>query len=440
MRRSVVDGGFYSVMVGMGELYIPAFVLAVGLGEVFSGFVATLPQMVAGIVQMLAVRAVPLVGGAKRWSLICVGLQASSFIPLFVGALVGAIPAWAVFLSATVYWASGMSAGASWTTWISSLVPGRLDGRLRSRYFGIRQRSVQAGQLVGFIVGGALLQGVVWIAPPGQVSDARLLVFAAMFAGAGIARWISFSYLVKIHEPARPGHEDRRVSPLELVRRMLTKGGGRDAKLLVYMFLFSGAASLSAPFINPYILEQLHLSYGVYAALIGTVILGKMLSLPVWGALGQLIGARRLLWIGALGTIPPIAMFALSSDLRVLFVAQAMAGAAWGAYELASWLLQLEHLHERERTSLMATYFLGNTLAMGIGTLAGGALLGALGTGMEAYATLFWCSVALRLMTLFALPAVAGKVDLPRLAHAPALARRAYKLFQTLGPEIIRPR
>ncbi len=440
MRRSVIDGGFYSVMVGMGELYIPAFVLAINLGEVLSGFVATLPQMVGGIVQMLAVRGVPLVGGAKRWSLICVALQASSFIPLFVGALVGAIPAWAVFLSATLYWASGMSAGASWTTWISSLVPGRLAGRLRSKYFGIRQRSVQAGQLVGFIAGGALLQVVVWITPTEQVKDASLLVFAAMFAGAGIARWISFGYLLRIHEPARPGYEDRRVGPIELARRMLTRGGGRDAKLLVYMFLVTGAANLSAPFINPYVLEQLDLGYGVFAALVGTVILGKMLSLPVWGALGQRIGARRVLWIGAVGTIPPIAIFALSTDLRVLFVAQAMAGAAWGAYELASWLLQLEHLHERERTSLMATYFLGNTLAMGVGTLAGGALLNALGTGADAYATLFWSSVALRLMTLLALPSIAGRVNIPPLSHAPALARRAYKLFQTLGPEIIRPR
>ncbi len=440
MRRSAIDGSYFSVMVGLGEFYIPAFVLAVGLGEVFSGFVATLPQMVGGVVQMIAVPGARWAGSAKRWSLICVAIQAMSFFPLFIGALVGAIPAWAVFLSATLYWASGMAAGATWATWISSIVPARLGGRVRSRYFGIRQRALQVGQLIGFIVGGLLLYGVVQLAPADAAHDATLLVFAAMFAGAGICRGISFAYLVSIHEPERSAREDRRVGPIELLRRMVSKGHGRDAKLLGYMFLVTAAVNVSGPFINPYILKQLELNYLVYAGLVGTVILGKMLALPVWGALGQRVGARRLLWIGAIATIPPVAVFAITTDLRILFAAQFIAGAAWGAYELGTWLLQLEHLHERERTSLMATYFLGNTLAMGLGTLAGGWLLSALGTDAGAYVTLFWVSVALRTMTLGAVPMVAGKVGMPRLSHAAALARRATTLFQTLGPDITRPR
>ena len=44
LLASVNDGAAYGGMVGVGETYLPAFVLAVGLGEVAAGLVTTVPR------------------------------------------------------------------------------------------------------------------------------------------------------------------------------------------------------------------------------------------------------------------------------------------------------------------------------------------------------------------------------------------------------------
>ena len=46
MRRSVIDGTCFSFMLGVGEHYLPAFVLVLALGEVASGLIVTIPPAV----------------------------------------------------------------------------------------------------------------------------------------------------------------------------------------------------------------------------------------------------------------------------------------------------------------------------------------------------------------------------------------------------------
>src|SRR5262245_61683454 len=49
LRSIVADGIAYSVMVGIGETYLSAFALAMGMGEVASGLIATVPLMLGGL-------------------------------------------------------------------------------------------------------------------------------------------------------------------------------------------------------------------------------------------------------------------------------------------------------------------------------------------------------------------------------------------------------
>ena len=53
LRAIVGDGVAFSVMVGAGESYIPAFALAAGLGEITAGLVATLPMLVGAAFQLV---------------------------------------------------------------------------------------------------------------------------------------------------------------------------------------------------------------------------------------------------------------------------------------------------------------------------------------------------------------------------------------------------
>src|SRR5262245_51670592 len=87
LRASVADGAAFSVMVGIGETYFPAFVLALGLGQLASGLVSSLPILLGAILQLVSPYCVSKLGSSRRWVVACVLLQAASFVPL-IGAAV----------------------------------------------------------------------------------------------------------------------------------------------------------------------------------------------------------------------------------------------------------------------------------------------------------------------------------------------------------------
>src|SRR6516164_11207901 len=67
LRNSVSDGAAFSVMVGIGETYFPAFVLALGMGEIAAGLVASVPLLVGAVLQMISPAAVAWLGSNRRW-------------------------------------------------------------------------------------------------------------------------------------------------------------------------------------------------------------------------------------------------------------------------------------------------------------------------------------------------------------------------------------
>ena len=62
-------------MVGLGETYIPAFVLAAGLGEVAAGLIATLPPLAGAVFQLVTPLAVRHLHSYRRWVVACAALQ-----------------------------------------------------------------------------------------------------------------------------------------------------------------------------------------------------------------------------------------------------------------------------------------------------------------------------------------------------------------------------
>jgi cyanate permease len=75
LRKSWLDGASYMLMVGFGEHYLPAFVLAIGLGDVFSGWVATLPMLAGALLQLATPHLVERVGSLRRWVVLTAALQ-----------------------------------------------------------------------------------------------------------------------------------------------------------------------------------------------------------------------------------------------------------------------------------------------------------------------------------------------------------------------------
>jgi MFS family permease len=385
MRSSLVDGGMFSIMVGCGETYFPAFALALGLSQVASGLVATLPLLVGSMLQLAAPYGLKRLGSYRRWIVFCVLCQAAVFVPLIGLALDRSIPAWLVFVFTSVYWGTGLATGPAWNTWIGTLVP----VSIRARFFAWRTRIVQAGTLLGFVIGGLVLQF-------GAGQGATLAAFAALFVTAGLCRFISGLSLARQGEPVVPGDGDRHVSLREFVSRI---GKRADGKFLLYLMAIQAAVQLSGPYFTPYMLKQLQLSYVDYMVLVATAFTGKMVSLPWLGQLAHRYGPRKLLVWGSVGILPLSAMWLVSEHFAWMLFLQFAGGVAWAAYELAWFLLFFEMLPKHERTSVLTTFNFGHSLASVMGSLIGGAILMTLGEHREVYLGIFVASGVLRLLT-----------------------------------------
>ncbi|MFH1745608.1 MAG: MFS transporter [Planctomycetota bacterium] len=385
LRASVADGTAFSLTVGLGESYLPAFVLAVGLGEVTAGLIATVPLFIGSVVQLVSPYAVRRVGSHRRWVLMCATLQSLSFLPLVIAAVLGHISTIAVLLIAALYWSAGMATGPAWNTWIGRLVP----RPVRARFFATRTLITQLAVMTGLLVGGVVLQTTTTRGLP-------LLGFTLLFAAAGAFRFISTGFLAAQREADLTASDDRVVSPREFLRRV----GNGEARLLKYMFIVQLATQIAGPYFTPYMLREAEFSYAAYVSLLATAFAAKMLAMPAFGRLAQRFGPQRLLWIGGVGIVPLAALWLVSTSLPFLLVVQVVAGIAWGAYELGTFLLLFDTIRDDERTSVLTTFNLINAVAIVGGSLAGGLLLKLLAGQQAAYMLIFALSSLGRAMTI----------------------------------------
>lgn len=384
----------YSFMVGTGETYFAAFALALGSSDKTSGLIAAVPPLVGATAQLFAPALAARVGSPSRWIRGCATLQALSFVPMIVGAIAGVLPMWILFLVAGVYWTSALGAGGVWNTWIGLTMP----AAIRARYFGIRSRLCQATILVGIVVSAAILQ-------PTHGTRWELWGFAALFALAALARASSIPFLRRQRDP-REWPEHTHVPLWHFLARFWHRA---DARLVALMLVMQVAVQAGQPFLNPFLIRDLGVSPVLYLGLIATGFAAKSAMLPFLGAYAKARGARSLLAIGALGTALMVLPWIFTTSVPGMFAIQAASGVAQGAWELATFLLFLETIPSRERTSIMSGFYFLSSLAMAAGGLAGAALLGSAPTH-ETYQLVFAVSTAARVGALLLLPFVHTEV------------------------------
>jgi MFS family permease len=387
LRLMVAEGVGFSVMVGAGEAYVPAFALAAGHGDAAAGLVATLPMGVGALLQLVTPWGVERLRSHRRWVVLAATAQALSFAPLVAGALLGRLGLVWIFAAAAAYWGFGMAAGPAWNTWVDDLVP----TRIRPRFFAARNRAQQAMLFVALAAGGALLH---WQSRP---SGGTLWVYALLFAAAGAARMLSARLLARQSEPHPELPETRGVTLLGFLGRLR---GTPEGRLLRHLLAMQLAVHVAAPYFTPYMLRELGLSYGAFTLLTAAAFVSRVFALPLLGRAAQRFGTRALLWFGASGIVVVPPLWLLSSDLRWLLAVQLVSGVMWASFELSALLSFFEGIDRRERTSVLTAYNFSNAAAIGIGSLVGGAFFRFLPEGAPVYVWLFLASSAARAVAL----------------------------------------
>ncbi len=395
LRVSTLDATFYGMMVGFGENYVAAFAIAVGLGQVTAGLVASLPILCGGIAQLFAFRVLQNNGSYRNWILFCVAIQTLSFIPLIIAAWVGAIPAWLFFLTTSLYWASGMASSPGWNAWISQLVP----SGIRARYFAKRTRFTQAATLSSFLLGGLILY-------LGGNSTSNATPYIAIFSLALLARIVSAIFLV------------RHRTTVKIDTASLDAVSWREAwqslpidtrRLILFLIGLTAAIQTSGPFFSPYMLAQLHFDYTSFVVIVSAAFVTRILSLNWLGAFAKRYGTRNLLWAASITLVPMAPMWIFSSSFWWILTVQCVAGCVWAGYELAVMLIFFEAVPLKRRAQILTLYNFGNSVGWFIGAALGGACIQYFGATSFGYFFVFGLSGVLRLsFVVWALSSIHG--------------------------------
>ena len=381
LRACTDDGITHAFMVGIGETFIPAFALAAGAAQVHGGLVYTIPFLIGATVQLVTPAGVDRIGSPRRWILLCATIQALCFIPMAIAAVLGAVPLLLVYACASVYWTVNLGAAPAWNAWVGALFP----ARIRATYFSRRSRICQVALLLGLLLGGVLISRY-------EHTPLELSSYALLFMAASLSRALSTRALVQQSE-ARSMPPAHRVSPLDFLRRIRGTPEGRVvAALLVFML----AVQVSSPFVTPYILRGLAMDKDQFTISVVTLFAAKSLALPLVGRLAGSWGARRLLIAGALVVAAASGLWIVSTAPAWIYAMQVVSGMGWAAYEMALFLLLLEHIREEERTAMYAAYYFFNAIVTVLGSFVGAAAIDALGGGVTAYWWVFGASAVLR--------------------------------------------
>ena len=389
LRISTAEGTATNVMVGIGETYLPAFVLALTGSQLACGLVSTLPLVVGAVLQLASPWLLRLCGSYRRCVALCTALQAVTFVPLLAAALAGRMNVVAVFALVSIYWATGLAANGPWNAWIETLVP----APLRIRYFARRSRVNQWGIVAGFLVGGIALQSADRLGIP-------LAIFGLLFALAAASRFVSVGLLTMHREPQPPR---RAAASLTNVFRGLR--AGENGRLLLYLMAVQAAVQIASPYFNPFMLGELHFSYTIYAIVVCAATVTKVYFLPTVGRIADRVGVRWVFWASAVGSIFVPLLWLVSNNWIYLVGVQVYSGMVWCAFDLATLLLFIETIPRQKRVNVLAFFNLANSAAMAGGSLLGAGILLALGGNRTAY------------LALFAISALGRAVAMPLLAR-----------------------
>ncbi|MDX1648316.1 MAG: MFS transporter [Myxococcota bacterium] len=409
LRAVLADGVAFSVMIGLGETYVPAFVLALGFGASEASLIATAPLLAGALLQLVTPLGVRLLGSYRRWVVGCATLQALSLLPLAGAALRGEAPRLALFAVASAYWGFGMATGPAWNAWVGTLVP----RPLRARFFARRTRVSQAALLVAIAAAGAWLD-------LGRAADRELLAFGVLFVLAAVARLVSARFLAAQSEAPGLARSHRSPAPGRVLAGVRASGAGR---MLLYLLSMQAAVHLAAPFFTPYMLGPLGLDYAQFMALTGMAFASRIAVLPALGRLAHDRGVAPLLAVGAVGVTPLPALWLVSDAFLYLLALQVLSGAMWAALELGTALAFFESLEERDRARILTLYNLAHAAAITGGALLGTLLFRSVPDGAGAYAVVFAVSAGARLLALPLLPR-APRIPVPEGVRLRTLAVR----------------
>ena len=378
LKLSLIDGLLYSIMVGAGESYLPAYALSLGYSEVAAGILTSLPLITGAFLQLFTPTLVQKSKKPKRWMVLSAAVQAMVFLPLIYFETHARPNFWILILIFSLYWTSGFSINPYWTNWMNHLVP----DEIKNEYFSMRSKIAQLGVLLGLVGGGLSLHYKIDVGPFSGF-------FSGLFLIAFVCRILS-SVILSQKEYANEFDNTmsrEKISFREYYRFLVS--GSEASKFIFSLFPFYTCVFISSPFVGPFLLSQLKMDYAQYMGALISLFLGKIVGAFYIERQGNQMSPKQIFFWGVFLISPGPMFWGLSKNYGFILLVQFFSGCAWAFYEVGTQLMLFRNQKFKNKISFVSLYNFIMSLAVIVGTFIGACFIRNFSPTYENFITLF---------------------------------------------------
>lgn len=368
MHNAFLQGLFWAMMFGVGECYFSIFATYIKAPSFYFGLMSGVPSLLGPLSQIVGANTVERTGKRKRIVNVSVILQGLCYLPMvylpFLGP--GESANYSLLAIMFVYFVGAHFCIPAWNSWISVIVP----ADERSSYFARNSRAVAVISLIAKLIVAGALYYAGRLAPEAQEATTAA-IFAAGFALAGIARFGSYLFIQKMHEPEFVHSPDDSFTFWQFIRRARESN---FVRFVLFVSLLHFGTLIAGPYFLPYAIYTLKFEQWQWVLLESFGAVASILTLLFWGSFSHRFGNRKALkYTSVVISVIPI-LWLLSVNFYFLLAVNIISGLAWAGFNLCTFNYILEAVSPAKRARCVA-YF---NCMVGIGIFAGSMLGGVL--------------------------------------------------------------
>lgn len=365
MRLFIIEAALVGVFSGWVEAYAAAYCLFLKAGDFQIALLASIPLLVSSVVQLKAPTLLQKLGSRKKvLRLTIVAHTFLSFAMAFaylLGAKVGAnVLIFGFCLSAV----AGQISYPAWMSWVGELV----SEKRRGEFFAKRTRANHLALFGSALLGGAFLSFM-----KTKAGDPAL-GFCILYIVGGCVRLVCLPLINKITDPPLPILSETNPPNLKDFSKNIFRHN--FGWFVVLTGLINLAIFMTHPFLAPYFLEHLKISYFNYGLLFATVVIAKVAFYPLWGDWVDRYSAKKILAVSSLLFAFAPLLLIFSNSLFYLFWVQAYRGLAWSGFEIVSLKFLLDATKPEDRAHFISYHTVYNGILGVLGSMGGGLVVG----------------------------------------------------------------
>jgi len=382
---SILDGSLFSVSVGLTGNFISAFGVALGVSNFMIGMLATVPHLIAAIIQLSVQSVRSMFRNRKAHIVFFATLQALMWLPLIFAPQLHAPGPW-LLLFITLNAVFGMLINPVWNSFVTDIV---LEDE-RGSFFGLRNMFTGLTAFLGTIAAGWILNSI----PPTH----PFLGFTILFVLACVFRLMSAYFLSKMDDPSEDGLSYDTPDVVGFLRKAHHTPLGQ---FTIFLMLFNISVYIASPFFAVYQLSVLKFSYSTFTMIAAASAVSSFVTMLFWGKYVDKVGAKNVLVISGF-LIPAVPMlWALTANPLHLVVIEVFSGIVWAGFNLSVSAYVFDATERSQRTKEIAEYTLMVQVAVFFGAMLGSGILGFFPIGSKfSFLFIFVLSAILRLLIM----------------------------------------